>query len=104
MYCHQNAIGERGREREGGGREKGVERGRLWGKGRQRRGGIGKERETWFCWLRCAVRTVAWMVLLAVVLTVWIVDGSAVVGLTLALETTAALLVLSIVVFAVVLH
>ena len=50
------------------------------------------------------VRTVAWMVLLAVVLTVWIVDGSAVVGLTLALETTAALMVLSIVVFAVVLH
>ena len=33
-----------------------------------------------------------------------VVDGSAVVGLTLALETTAALLVLSIVVFAVVLH
>ena len=74
-----------------GEREKGVERGRMWGKGRQRQGGIGKERETWFCWLRslwfcwlrslrfcwlgslrfcwlrCAVLTVAWMVLLAVV-------------------------------------
>ena len=24
---------------------------RMWGKGRQRRGGIGKERETWICWL-----------------------------------------------------
>ena len=111
MRLERGGGRERGREREGGGTREVVGRGKAE-TGRDREGEGDVVLLVAFIVvlpvafialrLRCAVRTVAWMVLLAVVLKVWIVDGSAVVGLTLALETTAALLVLSIVVFAVV--